>query len=69
MLLALSRGRKKQWLAALSVVCLAVGIETAQYLLYRGPFEWWDVRDDAIGLVVAALLARRSGVNGLLLRD
>jgi hypothetical protein len=69
LLFALSHSRKKEWTAALGVLCLAVGIETAQYLLYRGAFEWWDVRDDAIGLVIAAILNRWTRVAGLLLRD
>jgi hypothetical protein len=38
---------------------MAVGccVELAQYYLYshRQLFEWWDVRDDAIGIAVAFL--------------
>jgi hypothetical protein len=69
LLLALSRSRKREWMAALSVLCLATGIETAQYLLYRGAFEWWDIRDDAIGFVIAAILNRWTSVGNLLLRE
>jgi hypothetical protein len=69
LLFALSQDRKKEWKAAFSVLCLAIGIETAQYVLYRGAFEWWDVRDDAIGLLIAAILNRWTRVAGLLLRD
>src|SRR5579862_8469762 len=56
MLLVLSRGRKQHWAAAAMVICLAVAIETSQHLLYKGPFEWWDVRDDTIGVLVGAAL-------------
>ena len=69
LLLALSRSRKSEWAAALSILCLAAGIETGQHLIYRGAFEWWDVRDDAIGFVIAAILNRWTRVASLLLRD
>jgi hypothetical protein len=69
MLLVLSKNRKKEWTAVLAVLCLAVGIESAQHLLYRGPFEWWDVREDAIGLVTAGLLTRWTRVRPLLLYE
>ncbi len=58
MLLALARGLKQQWAAALTIVCLALAIETAQHLIYGNTFEWWDVRDDVIGLLIAVLLNR-----------
>ena len=67
MLLVLSDDRRKEWTAALSIIGLALFIETAQHLLYRGTFEWWDVRDDVIGLVVAAVLTRWTRVKDVLL--
>ncbi len=35
-------------------------VELAQYFIYsyRYGFEWWDVRDDAIGIVVTFLLVQ-----------
>lgn len=66
MLLVLSDSDKQKWAAALKVICLAVAIETAQHLLYKGPFEWWDVRDDIIGLLIAVLLIRWTRVRSLL---
>jgi hypothetical protein len=67
MLLALSDGRKQKWQAALFIVCLAFAIETSQHFLYRGVFEWWDIRDDVIGLLIALLLGRVTRVRSLLL--
>lgn len=67
LLFLLSQSGKQEWLAGLIVFCLAVAIETAQHLLYRNRFEWWDVRDDTIGLLVAALLIRRTRLRSRLL--
>jgi hypothetical protein len=59
-LLALARDRREEWAAAGKVMALAIGIEVAQLLIYRMPFgfEWWDVREDTIGMILAMLLAR-----------
>jgi hypothetical protein len=67
MLLALGTDGKRELVAGLGVLCLAVAIETSQYLLYNNPFEWWDVRDDTIGILIAALLIRRTRVRSFLL--
>ena len=67
MLLALGTDAKRESIAGLSVLCLAVAIETSQFLLYKNPFEWWDVRDDTIGILIAAVLIRRTRVRRLLL--
>jgi VanZ family protein len=63
--LALGRKRGDDWKAAAAVVCLAAAIELAQLLIYRMPFgyEWWDVREDTIGVAIAMLLDRRTGVR------
>jgi TRAP-type uncharacterized transport system fused permease subunit len=56
-LLPLSRSRREQFNAIASVVCLATAIEISQYLIYHLPwFEWWDIREDAIGAVIALLI-------------
>jgi VanZ family protein len=68
MLFSLSRNAKESWIAALWVFCLAVAIEISQHLLYRNVFEWWDVRDDTIGLVLAAMLIRWTRISSLLLK-
>ena len=56
-LLALARNRREQFNAVAGVVCLGIGIEISQYLIYTLPgFEWWDVRDDVIGAVIALVI-------------
>lgn len=65
--LVLSKGSRQAWMAVLGVVCLALAIETAQWLIYDDVLEWWDVRDDVIGIAVAVLLARRTRLRRLLL--
>ncbi len=67
MLFALSRDARQVLAAALTVFCLAVAIETSQHLLYKNPFEWWDVRDDTIGVAFAWMLIRWTGIKSLLL--
>lgn len=69
LLFPLGKGGKQEWMTALGIVTLAVSIETAQSLIYPGVFEWWDVRDDLIGLLLAALIMRRTRVRRLLLAD
>lgn len=68
MLLALSRNARQVLAAALGIFCLAVAIETSQHLLYKNPFEWWDVRDDTIGVAFAWMLIRWTGISSLLLK-
>jgi hypothetical protein len=67
MLLALSRNRPEERRVCLGVVVLAVFIETAQHLIYKVLFEWWDVREDMIGLLIAVMLIRFTPVRSLLL--
>jgi VanZ family protein len=63
--LGLSRSRREDWKAAAAVVLLGTAIEIAQYAIYRMPFgfEWWDVREDTIGAVLALIVDRSTGVR------
>jgi VanZ family protein len=55
--LALARNRREELNAVAAVVALATAIEVSQFLIYRLPaFEWWDVREDSIGAVVALVV-------------
>jgi len=67
MLFALSQNTKQVWTAAVGIFFLAVAIEISQHLLYKNPFEWWDVRDDTIGVAFAWMLIRWTGIKSLLL--
>lgn len=68
MLFALSNDSRQAWRAALGILCLAVAIETSQHLLYKNPFEWWDVRDDTIGVLFGGVLIRWTRIRSLLLK-
>ncbi len=46
------------WKTALLMICLGIWIETAQLVINRNVFEWWDVRDDTIGVLLAFILSR-----------
>ncbi len=69
-LLSLARGRTSEWRAALGVVGLATAIELAQLAIYRMPvgFEWWDVREDSIGIALGLIVIRYTRVRSLLLQ-
>lgn len=71
LLMALARRRKQEWIAAAGVVGLATAIEFCQLMIYRMPvgFEWWDVREDSIGIGLALGLIRWTRVRTLLLAD
>ena len=54
----LATRRREQLQAGAEVLIIGCVVELAQYFVYshRHVFEWWDVRDDAIGIAVAFLL-------------
>jgi len=60
----LANGRREQLKAAGEVMIIGCLVELAQYFIYlyasqyRHALEWWDVRDDAIGIAVAFLLVQ-----------
>ena len=53
LLLLCARTARQRLCTPFAVVALGAAIEYAQHLLYRGPFEWYDLATDAF----AALLA------------
>jgi hypothetical protein len=57
-LLPLARNRAQIWIVVISILCLAAGLELRQRQIFSIPFEWWDVRDDCIGVILALLLVR-----------
>jgi len=54
----LAAGKREELKAAGEIMIISCVVELAQYFVYshRQVFEWWDVRDDAIGIVAAFLL-------------
>jgi hypothetical protein len=59
----LAKRRKEQLEAAVEVMIIGCIVETIQYFVYsyRHIFEWWDVRDDALGILAAFLLLQVAG--------
>jgi len=43
--------------SALFLILIAIGMEYIQHWIYRGPLEWWDIRDDVGGILIGALVA------------
>ncbi len=59
LLLPLGRSRVQESAIVLVIFSLAAGLEWRQHQMFRNVrFEWWDVRDDAIGVLAAWLLLR-----------
>ncbi|MDP8989568.1 MAG: hypothetical protein M3N41_05735 [Acidobacteriota bacterium] len=56
----LGTGRREHIEAAVEVVAIGCIVEVIQYFVYshRQMFEWWDVRDDAVGVSSAFLLVQ-----------
>jgi hypothetical protein len=56
----LATGSREELEAAGEVMAIGCIVELAQYLIsdHRYIFEWWDVRDDAIGIAVVFLLVQ-----------
>jgi hypothetical protein len=56
----LAAGWREELEAAGEVLAIGCIVELAQYFVYshRQVFEWWDVRDDAIGIAAAFLLVQ-----------
>jgi len=68
MLLSLCRNSGQTWPVILALFCFGCGLELRQHQLFRQPFEWWDVRDDGIGLLLALLLLRFTRIRTFLVR-
>jgi hypothetical protein len=54
--LLIARGARERLYALLFTIGLAVAIEYLQYRISGGVFEWWDVRDDSLGVLAAVLI-------------
>jgi TRAP-type uncharacterized transport system fused permease subunit len=63
LLLPLARSPRETSLIAAAIFCLACGMEILQYHVFhfasnRQPVEWWDIRDNTVGLLLALLAVR-----------
>jgi len=56
--LLISNNRRREWISVCGVFALGVTLEMLQCLLFDGYFEWWDVRDDALGVLIVFALFR-----------
>jgi hypothetical protein len=55
--LLISNTRRQEWISVGGAFALGLSLETLQCLL-DGYFEWWDLRDDALGILLAFALFR-----------
>jgi hypothetical protein len=60
---------RRRLLWALLVIALGASIETAQWLGNDYSFEWWDVRDDAYGVLICAVLAELRPIRRVLVAE
>jgi hypothetical protein len=68
LLLPLARSRRETWLITAAIFCIACGMELLQYHVFhfhreRQPLEWWDIRDNTVGLLLALLAVRFTGLR------
>ena len=54
--LVLAKTARRQWLTLAGVIVLAAGLELIQSFTYGNVFEWWDLRDDICGAVLAFIM-------------
>ena len=66
---ALATRKREQLEAAAEILAIGCIVELTQYFVYshRLVFEWWDVRDDAIGIALAFLLVQTMNRKKLLI--
>lgn len=55
-LMSLSQGRRQRLGLLSGAVAFGIGLEIAQHVMSGAPLEWWDMRDDAIGVALGAAL-------------
>ena len=57
LLLVIATGKtKSRLLVTAAVVAFGFGIEYAQYRIFAGVFEWWDLRDDTLGAIAGFVI-------------
>ena len=71
LLLPLARTSRETWLMAAAIFCIACGMEVLQYYVFhlhreRQPLEWWDIRDNTVGVLLALLAVRFTRFRNLI---
>ena len=64
----LARDARERIYALVFVVALGFGIEYLQHCIFHNVYEWWDVRDDGIGVLAAAVLTQWPALRQKLVR-
>ena len=59
LLLPLGQNRPQKWFVVSAIFCVACALEIRQHQVFNQAFEWWDVRDDSLGVVLALLLVHK----------
>jgi len=69
LLTLIGRSNRERFYALLFVIALGTALELAQHLIFHSPFEWWDVRDDTIGVLAAAPLGLWPALHRRLIQE
>ncbi len=68
--LLLARTSRAEWRSVVLVMLLGAAVEFAQHWIYQFTFEWWDVRDDCMGVLgvylVCLIMHRMCGTSSVL---
>jgi hypothetical protein len=54
----IARDTRERFAASFFVIALGCALEYGQHVVFHIPIEWWDIRDDTLGVLAAALLIR-----------
>jgi peptidoglycan/LPS O-acetylase OafA/YrhL len=69
LLLSAQRNRRRQLLACLAMLALAIALEVLEHLIYGQPTEWWDIRDDSFGIGLAFVFGQLHIIRRILLSE
>jgi hypothetical protein len=69
LLTLIARTTRERLYALLFVIALGAAIEFSQHAIFGNSIEWWDIRDDTLGVLLAAVLSQWSALRQKLVRQ
>jgi len=66
--LLLSVNRMQEWVRAIGILFLGIGVEMGQSFIYGHRTEWRDIRADVLGVLAALITIRCARIVSLIRR-
>ena len=66
LLLLVAATRGEQFAAVAGTILLGVSLEYVQHWVFHGALEWWDIRDDTIGVLLTGVICQWPPVRSTL---